>query len=76
MTEMGRAGRETGVSDNEGFVFGRFLYVASISNKYYGFYLGAGETPFLSCFPVEGLPIRLILSSSLCCSLMPPLGEM
>lgn len=45
MTEMGRARRRTGLGVNEQFVFGHFLYVASISNTYYSFYLGGGETP-------------------------------
>ena len=35
MTEMGRARRGTGLSVNEQFVFGHFLYIVSISNTYY-----------------------------------------
>lgn len=75
MTEMGRARRGTGLSVNEQFVFGHFLYIVSISNTYYNFYLGGGETPQLSCFLVEGLPGRLVLSP-LCSSLISLLGEM
>lgn len=76
MTKMGRARRGTGLSVNEQFVFGHFLYIASIPNTYYSFYLGGGETPQFSCVSGEGLPVRLVLSSSVCSLLTPLLGEM